>query len=185
MAREFTPDASVMKELAEDEKLVWMGAPEAFPLLTDDNRKGLTARWLGCIVAAVVLIVAYILITATSPINVWLLILLLGVVAYVAGMPLIDKGNVYKKCKYYITDRRVLLHYGENEIFTLPIKGIKHEYAAAGSGCVHVLLGSCVGTGAKKLRVSAFVPKKDDKGNVTGMVLYNIEDDKNIRDIFS
>ena len=41
MAREFTPDPAVLKELAEDEKLLWTGAPEAFPIMTAENKKGL------------------------------------------------------------------------------------------------------------------------------------------------
>jgi len=90
MAREFTAAPEIMKELAKDEKLLWMGAPEAFPLMNADNKKGLVARWLGCIIAAVMLVVIYILLSAATHISVWLLIILLAVVAYIAAMPVPD-----------------------------------------------------------------------------------------------
>ncbi len=187
MAREFTASSAVMKELAEDEKLVWMGAPEAFPLMNGDNKKGLTSRWLGCIVAAVAFIVIYILLNASMAggINVWLLIILLIVVAYIAAMPVLDRNNIYKNCKYYVTDRRVILHHADKDIYALPLSGVKTAVVAAEPGCVHVELGACAGIKAKKRRTAAFVPKKSDSDNVIGMVLYNIEDNENVRKIFS
>ncbi len=186
MAREFTASPEVMKEIAADEKLVWMGAPEAFPLMSADNKKGLTSRWLGCIVVAVALIVAYILLNASMSggINAWLLILLLVVVAYIAVMPVLDRNNVYKNCKYYVTDRRVILHLADKDIVALPLNSLKHEISTAQPGCIHVDLGACVGINAKKRLVAAFVPKKDDKENFIGMVLYNVEDNETIRTIF-
>ena len=185
MAREFTASEAVMKELAEGEKLIWMGAPEQFPLMTADNRKGLTSRWLGCIVAAVALTVAYILLNALSPINLWLLILLLVVVVYIAAMPVLDRNNIYKNCKYYATDRRVILHHADKDIYSMPLSGLKKEFAAGEAGCVHVQLGVCADINARKRRTAAFVPKKGDSDNVVGMVLYNVEDDEDLRKIFS
>jgi len=185
MAREFTAAPEIMKELAKDEKLLWMGAPEAFPLMNADNKKGLVARWLGCIIAAVMLVVIYILLSAATHISVWLLIILLAVVAYIAAMPVLDKNNIYKNCRYYATDRRVILHHADKDIYALPLNGLKKAITAAEPGCVHIELGNCAGIKANKRRTAAFAPKKGDNDNVIGFVLYNLEDDENLRKIFS
>lgn len=185
MAREFVADPKVLKELAEDEKLLWTGAPEAFPLMTSDNKKSLTSRWLVCILAAVVVVVGYILLSAVKSVNVWVLIIALAVVAYLACMPIMDKKNVYKKCKYYVTDRRAIIHYNDNEIFALPVNGVKCAIVNAQPGCINIDLGACVGIKNNKRRVAACNPKRDEERNVTGMVLYNVEDNETLRKIFS
>ena len=186
MARAFTAAPEIMKELEQDEKILWMGAPENFPLVNADTKKSLTSRWIGCIVAAVVLIAAYIVSSAAIHINFWLLIIALAVVAYLAASPLLDRKNVYKGCKYYVTDRRVLIHYADKEIFSLPLAGVKKNILDAESGCVHVELGACVGMKAAKRRAAAFVPKKTDDGEtVVGMVLYNVERSDELIKLFS
>ncbi len=183
MAREFHENQNLLKELEEDEKVLWRGAPEAFPLMTEENKKGLTARWLGCIVAAVVLVALYLVLSMNSEqgISAWLLILLLVVVAYVAGLPMVDRSKVYKKCKYYITNRRVILDFDEKETVGLPLAGLKADIVPAEEGCVHVDLGACVGINGKKRRVASFVTKKDGNGNTCGFVMYNVADSKELR----
>lgn len=186
MARQFKENPSVLKELAEGENIVWKGAPEAFPLMTEDTKKGMTRRWLGCIIVAVALIAAYIALNAAtdSGLSIWVLVIALVAVAYFAYVPVGDRGNVYKKCKYYITDRRVILDYAEREIFSIPLAGLKSEVVPAEPACIHVDLGTCVGLKGKKRRVAAFVPRKDDNENVCGFVIYNVADTKEIRAIF-
>ena len=186
MAREFQENPSIIKELEEDEKIVWRGAPEAFPLMNEENKKGLTYRWLGCIIVAVALVAIYLMLSLGTEggVSVWLLILLLVVVIYVAGLPMVDRNNVYKKCKYYVTNRRVILQYGENETFNLPRAGLKSQVVPAEDGCIHVELGSCVGVKGKKRRVASFVPKKDANDNICGFVIYNVADSKELRAAF-
>lgn len=187
MAREFNDNPSLLKELAEDEKVVWKGAPEIFPLVTAETKKGLVNRWIICALVAIVVVafVAYQAIAVESNINAWVIVVVLIIIAYLAVVPMVDRNNVIKKCKYYITDRRVLMDYAEKEIYSLPLAGLKCEIDTAEAGCIHVDLGSCVGVSGKKRRVCAFSPQKDDDGNICGMVLYNIPDDKAVRDIFS
>jgi len=186
MAREFTPAAEILKDLAEGEQIIWNGAPEAFPLVDDKNKKSLLGRWIGCIIAAVVIIVGYLLLNANvqGGVTVWLMIILLLVVVYLAGLPVIDMGNVYKKAKYYVTNRRVILHFADKEIHSLPLTGLKTAFVNAGEGLVHVELGSCVGISDKKRRVAGFHPRKSDNGNVTGLVFYNLEDSAKLRELF-
>ncbi len=187
MAKEFIDNPEVIKELAEGESIVWRGAPENFPLMNAEMSKALTRRWLGCIIAAVVIVAAYIVLTVGTgaAISVWLLIIALGVAAYFALLPMVDRGNVLNKCRYYITDRRVILHYGGRDIFSLPLAGLKSQIVEAENGCVHVELGKYVGVKAKKRRVAAFVPKRDDNDSVCGLVLYNVADSDSIRKLFS
>lgn len=186
MAREFKDNPSLLKELAEDEKIVWKGAPEAFPLITSDTKPGLIKRWVICAVAAIAFVAVYLAVNAsTGTINGWILLIVFIAVVYFAAVPVLDRNNVFKKCKYYITDRHVFLDYAEKEIYSLPLAGLKREIADGEAGCIHVMLGSCVGVHGKKRRVSAFVPQKDDQDNVCGLVLYNIPDDDKIRAIFS
>ena len=186
MAKQFTDRPEFMKELAQDEKILWKGIPEDFPLMSDEVKKNITKRWLGCIIAAVVLIVAYILLnlSLSGGINVALLIIALLVVAYLAYVPVMDKNSVQKKIKYYISDRRVLIDYAEKDVYALPRAGLKSEIIDAGEGCIHIALGSSVGTKVKKRRVAAIMPDKDDNGIVTGMFIYNVEDSTELRSLF-
>ncbi len=185
MARSFETDISVVKELGENEEILWKGAPEEFPLVTAENKSNLYRRWILCIAAAVIVIAGYIVLnTITGGLNVWVLIIALLAVAYVAALPLIDKNNIFKKCKYYISEQRVIFHYADRDIYSLPLKGLKYEIHNAGKGCIHIDLGSCVGIKGKKRRTAAFVPKKDDNDNVTGLVLYNVEDNETLRKTF-
>lgn len=187
MARSFEDSVSLAKELTEGEKVVWKGAPEAFPLMTQESKKALTQRWLISIVLAVALVVVYIVLAASadSGVNAWVLIIVLLGVIYYACIPVLDRNNIYKKCKYYITDRRVILEHGERDYYSLPLTGLKAEISPAEAGCIHIDLGSCVGIAGAKRRVAAFVPKKDENENICGLVIYNVADDKVLRSIFS
>ncbi len=187
MAKEFVDNPELIKDLAEGEKIVWRGRPETFSLMSAEMSKPLTRRWLCCIVAAVVLVALYIVLTVANGLhlNAWLLVLGLVVVAYVAALPAMDRNNILKKCKYYITDRRVILYYGDRDIFSLPRTGLKYARTEAEAGCVHLELGSCVGVKGKKRRVAAFIPKKDDNDNVCGLVLYNVADSDVLKSLFS
>lgn len=178
MARQFMDSPELQKELAGDEKVLWRGIPEPFPLITEETRKSLKRRWWCCAIAAVIISAGYTaaILATGGMLNVWALSVALLAVAFVAFVPRIDRRNIIKKCRYYISDRRVLLHYGDIEFFSLPREGLRSRIIPAGEGCVHVELGSCVGIRDKKRRVAAFVPRKDDNGNVCGMVLYNVED---------
>ena len=136
--------------------------------------------------AAVALVILYLVANAAmGSVNVWLLILCLIVVVYFVILPVLDKNNVYKNCKYYITNERVILYYGDRELYSLPVKGLKSGTLDAGEGRIHIELGTCVGMKATKRRVAAFVPRKDDNGNVIGMVLYNMENNDTLKGIFS
>ena len=187
MAREFQDNPALFKELAEDEKIVWKGAPETFPLMTEENKGGLTKRWLGCIVVAVALIVGMLvmLLGTERGGNPWVfIIVLLGVIWY-ACMPMLDRGKIMKKCKYYITDRRVILESDGRDYFSIPLAGVKSEIIPAEEGCVHVNLGCCQGIVGKKRRVAAFTPKKDENDNICGFVIYNVADSAELRAIFN
>ena len=186
MARDFDTNPLLLKELAEGENIVWKGAPETFPLMSEENKGGLTRRWICCIVAAVAVVAVFIAFqfSERDDLNLWVLIIALIAIVYFALLPLVDRNNIYKKCRYYITDRRVIVHYGDRDIFALPRTGLRSEIISAEDGCVHVLLGSCIGLSGKKRRVSAFVPKKDENDNICGMVLYNVEDSAALRQLF-
>ncbi len=186
MARTFETDVVVTKELRENETIQWKGASEKFPLIDATNKTALTIRWIICAIAALALVALYFVLNAAmGSVNIWLLILCLIVVAYFVILPMLDRNNVYKNCKYYITNERVILYYGDREIYSLPIKGLKSNILEAEEGRIHIELGSCVGMNAKKHRVAAFVPRKDDNGNVIGMVLYNMETNDVLKRIFS
>ena len=185
MARTFETDIVVSKELRESETILWKGAPEAFPLVEESNRKYIYNRWIICAVVAALIVAAYGILNLSMGVSIWLPIIALLVVAYFIFLPCFDKRSVYKNCKYYITNERVILYYGDREIYSLPVKGLKSNILDSGEGCVHIELGTCVGMKANKRRVAAFVPRKDDNGNVIGMVLYNIENSDTFKEIFS
>lgn len=185
MVRTFDIDQVITKELKENESIRWMGAPENFPLVEEFNRKFIYNRWIICAIVAALLVAAYAIINLSIGVSIWLLLIALLVVAYFIFLPWFDKNSIYKNCKYYISTERVMLYYGERELYSLPLKGLKTRILPAGSGCIHIELGSCAGIRDKKRRVASFVPAKDDNGNVTGLVLYNIEDCDILRRIFS
>ena len=183
MAREFQDNPNLLKEFEEGEKIVWKAMAEEFPLVSPENKKSLFSRWLGCIAVAIIMAALYISAAANyeQGVSIMLLLLLLVAVAFVAILPVIDRNKIVKKSKYYITNRRAILHFDDKEIISLPIAGLKHEIVSAEEGGVHVELGSCVGIKPNKRRVAAFIPKKGANDAVNGIVFYNVADCEELR----
>lgn len=182
------PDSSRLKEsLMKDEKILWRGRPEAFPLLTPANKKGMILRWVLCTVIFAALTLVYTLFTVSNDklqFNLIVVAIFLLACAYGAFLPALDRNKILKKCKYYVTDSRVIVTVGDNEAFALSRKGLKVLRVPGEVGCVTLLFGSHTGLPEKKQRVGAFVPGKDDKGElVTGISFYNIRED-DIRTFF-
>ena len=95
-----------------------------------------------------------------------------------------DRNKIIKKCKYYITDRRVIVAVADKDVFALSRKGIKLIFVPGESGCVNVLFGSAVNIPARKAMLTAIMPVKDEKGEeITGIEFYNIKDDKTVREL--
>lgn len=185
---DFKDTFKLKESLMEGEQILWKGRPEPFPLVTGANKTMILVRWLVCAAVFVVATLCYFFATRGSngvQFNLIAVGIVLLVCAYVALLPAIDRNKILKKVKYYVTDTRVLTAVGENEVFALSRKGLKVLRVPGESGCVTLLFGSHTALPERKQRVGAFVPGKDEKGElVTGISFYNIKGDAEIGGFF-
>lgn len=185
---DFKDSSKLNESLLEGEKILWKGRPETFPLVVPANKKGMFIRWLACAVVFAALTVCYSLaVSANESLEFNLVVeaVILLVCAYAALLPAIDRNKILKKCKYYVTGDRVIVAVGDNDVYALSRKGLKVLRVPGEAGCVTLLFGSHTAQPARKRRVGAFVPGKDEKGElVTGISFYNIRDDGEIGSFF-
>lgn len=185
---DFEDSTKLKEELLEGEVIEWKGRPEPFPLIVPARKKALMLRWIICAACAVILSAAYIYMALTvengADFNFVVELVILLLFGYVALIPIMDRNKIIKKCKYYITDRRVIVAVADKDVFALSRKGIKLIFVPGESGCVNVLFGSAVNIPARKAMLTAIMPVKDEKGEeITGIEFYNIKDDKTVREL--
>lgn len=182
-------DSSKLREtLMPDEKVLWKGRPEAFPLMTAANKGRMITRWVVCAAVFVAFTVFYLLLANSKDgmeASYIVVAIVLLACAYVALVPIIDRNKIIKKCKYYVTDSRAIVIVGDKEGFALSRKGLKVLRVPGEDGCVTLLFGSHIEQPERKRLVGAFVPGKAENSElITGMSFYNIKDDEEINAFF-
>jgi len=182
----FEDSTKLKTELLEGETILWKGRPEEFPLMTEKTKSGVIKKWLIAIIGAVVFIGGYAIMASSSAaaggVNPTVIAVIALVFAYVAYMPFMDRSKIIKKCKYYITDKRVLVAIGDKDVFALDRNGLKLIYVPNENGCVNILFGTYVDLPESKYLVSAFTPGKvEGSDEVTGILFYNLKDDSDVK----
>lgn len=183
----FEDKHALVNELMEGEKVLWKSKAAPFELLGSDAKKSIMNRWIVCALLAVAVIGFYLSVSLSGVVhfNATLLVLLVLVFAYCAAVPVLDRRNIQKKCRYYVTDKRVILCYGDNEVHSLSRAGLRCSVVESAGGTGHVVLGGCVEEPAKKMRVRSFAPLKDDKEAVCGFVFYSVPEIDTVREYFA
>ncbi len=169
----------IKKELRNGEEVIWAGKPKDFALMSEEVKSSFFTRWIVCAVVAVALLVVYFIANANAEQGVksGIIILCLLVPIYLACLPVLDKRNILKNCKYYVTDKRVIIDHAEKEFYSINKSCLRSEIVENEGGTITVMLGSLAGMKAGKRRSKAVIPDKDDGGVVTGLVIYNVDAD--------
>lgn len=166
--------------LLPEEKIEWQGTPEAFPLLTKENKTALLIRWISCAVLFVGTSILYAFLAARvdAPFNPLVVIVIFIALAYISIIPFQDWKNIQKKVCYYVTNKRVILSTGKN-LYALSRSGINVKCLPAEGDCVHILFGSCVNKAGQSYRRYAVMPEVDDDDpSKSGFVFYCVNADK-------
>ena len=154
--------APIRAALRTDETPQWVGKAENFPLLTEQNKKSLLLRWGICAALAVLCTVGYLIavVNSATKFNVGLELIILLLFGYTAMMPVLDRRKILRKCHYCVTNQRVIVTAGDNEVFSLNRKAIRIQAIPAEDGCMTVLMGTMVDAPLKKHLTGTFVPPK-------------------------
>lgn len=165
--------------LQDGEQVLWSGKTEAFPILAGDAKVQILSKWIGTVVAAVVLLALYI---GNAGGGKGLIVGVLVVAALLVVSPFLEQRSVLQQ-SYWITDQRVILISGDQTVYFMELDSIdgfrtvtgKTEYGS-------LVLGSCIFEDIKRqLRWRACHPKVDIQSGTTsgaamGLVLFNLKD---------
>ena len=175
--------ATVTAALGKDEEILWSGKAAPFPLMNSENKTSILIRWIICAVFVIGLVGGYFASAANTGVQIKPVVVLIVVFigAYLALIPVLDRNAILGKRLYFITNRRVMVTEGNRGVWTLDKAGLKTKTPPGESG-THFLFGTATELSAKKARVSAVVPVKEDNGpGITGLVFYNVSDAQGVR----
>jgi len=182
---EISMNYKVKEALQEGETVLWQGKSERFPLVNAGNKAKLTLRWVICAIAFAAVSAGYIALSVkTAGFKPAVELVIVLIFAYLIAAPMLDRKRILKKCTYYVTDKRVMTAVGDNQLLILGRAGLKVSTVPAESGCIHLLLGAAEALPGKKYLVSTFSGvKSENKDQVTGIVLYNVKDTPELREL--
>lgn len=177
----------VKSKLRTNETILWQGAPEPFPLMERGNRLSVLRLWAITVVFAVGMIAAYCTQNAA-----WEMRFVVGIVVIallVMSAPFIECARVRKQ-QFFLTNERAFLVMGSKTVYAMELSAIDEVQVVedvANHACI--AMGSCIFEYMRKeMRWRACHPKinmqdSEHRGQVDGMVFYNVADVKGAMEI--
>ena len=168
-------EETIRKELKNyletDEKILWHGKTQMFPLLAEDAGGLILAKWLCVIVAAATIVTLYVRETPEWHFGVVVLILVTAICLMVS--PIVERQNLLHQ-QYWITDRRLVLRTRNGLFYSLALKDVGECRLLMGNSLV---LGHGMDEGQGQLRWLACHPQTEvncgeSVDRVEGMVFY-------------
>ena len=162
--------------LRENEKVLWQGKTDTFPLLDQVTKFKTLVKWI--VTAAVTAGLLALYMTKNEERSIGFIGLVLVVAVTLAAAPIMERRSLLGQ-KYWITDQRAIMMSRDKTFYYMDLAQIddfKVVKDQAASVCL--ALGSDVfGDAEKQLRWRACHPKIDLQGqgpqdNVTGMIFY-------------
>lgn len=164
--------------LRDGEQVCWQGKTESFPLLENDAKGLILAKWIGTVVVASAILLVY---TGNNPEwNMKVVGLVLLVAALLVISPIMERQSVLRQY-YWITNQRVILMAKDRSLYYMELSEID-DFKTVKGKTTHdcLVLGSCLFEEAdRQLRWRACHPKADmqSDGNADramGLVLFNV-----------
>ena len=166
--------------LREGELVLWQGRTEVFPLLAGDAKAQILGKWIGTVIAAIVILGLYI--GNAGGRSMGMILAVLGVAVVLLVSPFVEQRSILRQ-RYWITSQRVILISGDQTVYFMEFAGIDDFQTVTGkTEYGSLVLGSCVFEDIKRqLRWRACHPKTDAQssstsGSALGLVLFNLKD---------
>jgi len=166
-------------QLRDGEQILWQGQSEPFALMDQGTRGKILAKWIGSVVAAVVILVVYYTMNHEKKIGV--AIAVLAIAALLIVSPFMERKKIVGS-RYYVTNQRAIMDLSGGDVFFINVEdidGMKVVGDVAEKECVviHSILFEEI---YKQLRWRACHPKavesSSEQGKVMGLVFYNLKD---------
>lgn len=178
MDRKQSAEQALRAFLRDGEQVCWQGKTERFPLLENDAKWLILAKWIGTAVVASAILLMY---TGNNP--EWSM-KVVGLVLLVAALlvisPIMERQSVLRQY-YWITGQRVILMAKDQSFYYMELSEIDDFKTVKGKTAHDCLvLGSCLFEEIdRQLRWRACHPKADmqSDGNADramGLVLFNV-----------
>lgn len=166
--------------LRDGEQVLWQGRPEAFSILANDAKGQILGKWIGTIIAAIIILVLYTMEAGGDSIGV-----LAGIPLVAAALmisPFIEQWNIMGQ-RYYITNQRVIQIAKDQAVYFVELPEID-GYQAVKDQTEYgsLVFGSCICEDIKRqLRWCACHPETDSQreclnGWADGLALFNLKD---------
>jgi len=164
--------------LRDGERVCWQGKTESFPLLENDAKWRILAKWIGTAVVTSAILLMYTGNNQERSVKVVGLVLLVAAVLVLS--PITERQSVLQQ-HYWITDQRVILMAKDRSLYYMELSEIDDFKTVKGKTAHDCLvLGSCLfGEIDRQLRWRACHPKTDMQGGgdadqAMGLVLFNV-----------
>lgn len=162
--------------LRNNEKVLWEGKTEAFPLLDNATKYKMLTKWIVTVAVTIALLFLYMTKNAEHSTGFIGLVVLVAVVVLVA--PVMERRSLLQQ-KYWLTDQRAIMMTRDKTFYYMELDQIDDYQVSSDQATFDCLaLGSSViGDVTKQLRWRACHPQIDLQGqgaqdNVLGMIFY-------------
>lgn len=178
MDRKQSAEQALRGFLRDGERVCWQGKTESFPLLENDAKWRILAKWIGTAVVTSAILLMYIGNNPERSVKVVGLVLLVAALLVIS--PIMERQSVLQQ-HYWITDQRVILMAKDRSLYYMELSEVD-DFKTVKGKTVHdcLVLGSCLfGEIDRQLRWRACHPKADMQGSgdadqAVGLVLFNV-----------
>ncbi|MCC8079691.1 MAG: hypothetical protein LIO57_06505 [Oscillospiraceae bacterium] len=180
-------DETLGRMLNKDERILWKGKPQPYRVLDKEYTTAFIARCAICLVGAAACIVGGLLwsrgLTAAEETGMVAAIIL--IFAYIALLPYFDEGTITARRTCVITDKRVLVCEGSKAVNGMNRAGLKVKIVESETpNCIHAAFGKAVDAPPRKYRLCCLAPRRDGVSDtVCAMAFYNVKDSQELRSL--
>lgn len=178
MGKKQSAEQALSAYLRSGEQVCWQGKTETFPLLENDAKFQILAKWIGTVVVVFAILALYIGGNDAWSVKAVGVVLLVAVLLLVS--PIVERSSVLAQ-RYWITDQRAILMTRDQSFYDMELSKIDDFQVVRGKTTHDCLvLGSILfGEVNRQLRWRACHPKTDmqSDGSSTeaqGLIFFNV-----------
>lgn len=166
-------------DFKQNETIQWESKAENFPLLAPGVRSSIFLKWILTVVIFGGFLTGYAI--SNGGVNPWFCGACIIIALLIIFSPVLERRNVLK-CRYLITDQRILLSIGNKTPYYIDLAKLDScKVITDRSGKKSMIFGSCLfNSKEKQLRWQTGHPKTDlqannTDGSVIGLIFYHPE----------